>query len=180
MRHTMESRSVRNGRKYPPTARLVSRIVNSNLATKSHIRAKELFKAAIALQGPIPPNWDHWLQIIEKFEREDTIDMDVWRDVVQVIRALCFETPLETSQLKIGAISQISAPRREPSDDRELWNFDVLSFPEPTDANMFGLYAARNDVGGLISKLKGQEFKSIGVEASFKSRSTKLGHENKF
>ena len=160
--------------------RMLYRLRNSLLPPEAYRRTKELFSEAINLQGPIPPHWQEWLTIIEKFELDNTTDLEVWRDVIFDLRALGFETPLELSQKSVQAISQIVAHLTRATEARNLWQATTLALYTPDEGALFKLSDTSRDAERLIEKLRGREFRATGFMKSFTFHSKKLKQGSSF
>ena len=148
--------------------KLLYRLRNSKLSPSSYQKISALLHEGCSLEGPVPPNWAQWLDIIEKFELDSSTNINEWREIVHAIRALGFESPpLDLSNKKIGTITQIFAHLDKATLARNLWQACALSFMEPTDGNLLVLNDASRNAEKLIEKLKGREFRATGFAKSF-------------
>ena len=160
--------------------KLLYRLRNSALAPAAYQKVSALFNEACSLAGPLPPNWVQWLDIIEKFELDNSTNISTWRDIVQDIRALGYESPLELSYKGIGDITQIFAHLEKAKLARNLWQACALTFMEPTDGNLLALNDVSKNAERLIEKLKGREFRATGFAKSFKFHEKKLNQGKTF
>ena len=154
--------------------KLLYRLRNSQLAPAAYQKVSALLNEACALDGPLPPNWVQWLDVIEKFELDSSNSISEWRDVVQDIRALGIESPWGLSAKNIGTITQIVAHLERAPLARNLWQACALSFMEPTGGNLLVLNDASRNAEKLTEKLKGREFRATGFAKSFKFHSKKI------
>ena len=138
--------------------KLLYRLRNSKLPPSSYQRVSDLFNTACSLEGPLPPNWVEWLNIIEKFELDNSISLENWREIINDIRAIGFESPLMLAGIRIREATQTFYDLSKPKESRLLWQACALQFFEPSDGNLLVLQDASKDAERLIEKLKGREF----------------------
>ena len=94
---------------------------NSLLAPSSYLRAPELFVAELGLGGPVPPKWEQWLDIVEKFGLDNTGSVDSWREIAQDVRATGSDSPWELASNRAGAAAQMFSTLKKPADAGNLW-----------------------------------------------------------
>ena len=134
---------------------LLYRIRNSKLSPSSYQKVSELFNTACSLVGPLPPNWAEWLNIIENFELGNSTSTELWREIVNDIRAIGFESPLMLAGIRIREATQTFCDLSKPMESRLLWQACALQFFEPSDGNLLVLQDASKDAEKLIGKIKG-------------------------
>ena len=67
--------------------KLLYRLRNSQLAQAAYQRVSVLFNVACRLEGPVPANWAHRLNIVRKFGPDSSSDICSWREIANDIGA---------------------------------------------------------------------------------------------
>ena len=159
---------------------MLCRLRNSMLPKADYLKLRELFKEVLFLNGPLPPNWEEWLAIIEKFEMGNTVKHSEWVAVIMDFKTIGFDSPMDLSRLNLSALSELLIQNERLKLARQMWQACVLCYTSPSEGDIYEIHGASDEAEKLIDRIKGGELRKSNISKSLRFHTNKLKQKKNF